>query len=110
MAMERQDIEQVQQRSNQLNADATVEQVVGETRNAPPASVLITEQEIKFGTASAVGLPRSTAPRWVAAIRTVVVASRWAAVACAPAPNKGYPKLSCSYLRRSLIYRESRRL
>jgi hypothetical protein len=69
-----------------------------------PAPVLITEQEVLFGTRAAISPHRASLPhRWIGAVRTAAISLRL------PPPREHYPT-DLGYLERSRMAREMDRL
>jgi hypothetical protein len=71
---------------------------------APPAPVLITEQEVLLGSAAAGALRANPRPRWILALRRVFSSSGWRVDEQRPYRPR------CSYLEDARMSREMHRL
>lgn len=76
---------------------------------APSTATLITEQQVMFGTAVAVALPRVRRGRWMMAIKAL--SDTWSAVfADSRPPAQRYKAGRYAYLEDSMMSREMTRL
>lgn len=86
----------------------------GESTELSPTPILITEQEVVFGTSAAVSLPRTKTTRRLTDATRVVVANlrrTFLTSTARPRPaRRHYPPRSNGYLEHALMAREMHRL